>query len=341
MMPHKGTRSIYLDSYDFKNVAECATIALLGKRRAGKTTWCRYIIQWLRDRVNRTLVLCGNSEGRSQWSQFVMPLFVHDGDVSVLQRLIEYQSSIIKNLDMGKGDSIPEKYHVLIIIDDCGSDRKFMRHQVMDDLMANGRHYGIYMIVLLQSLSQMNISNRNQMDYIGVLFTNNHKNIKHVYEEYASMVPIQTFKVVLRHCTVRRGMCWIDNTMSGSHVEDLLYYHRMPKVIRYRHLGSSIARRFARLNFRVNCNRSLREDSPPQAKPIFLTDSGGSDSDTDPDFLTHDRELDTDSLMGDMVRPDLTRSRQTCPSLRARAAKKTYFDPRGNRVCVFEKEKKE
>ena len=91
-----------------------------------------------------------------------------------------------------------------------------MYHKTIKDLMSNGRHYGIYCIFLLQYLNQFHPQNRAQLDYVGLLHTNNVNHLKKVHTEYSPNCNLKLFRAIIGAATRDRGICWIDNT---KHVE--------------------------------------------------------------------------------------------------------------------------
>ena len=211
---------------DFGSIEPCAAIALLGKRRTGKTTWCMNILQYLNDSVGRFVAVCGNKDNASEWRTVIHPLFVVQKDLAYLEKLRDYQDTKVSSFT-SQQLPIPKKYRICIILDDCGSDRTFMHSKIIKDLLSNGRHYGMSLIILAQYLNQLAAENRDQLDYIGVLHTSNAKNIKKLFEEYVSTGTLREFRSLLNACTASRGMCWIDNTLNPKSIEDFIFFKNM------------------------------------------------------------------------------------------------------------------
>ena len=69
-------------------------------------------------------------------------------DENHLKRIRDYQDMTLSNIE--KVDIIPRKYRICIILDDCGSDRTFMHSNIMKDILSNGRHYGMTIMILCQ-----------------------------------------------------------------------------------------------------------------------------------------------------------------------------------------------
>lgn len=203
-----------------------ASIALLGKRRTGKTTWAKYILYHLQSKIDRFVALCGNKDNASEWKRVINPLFVMDKSIKFLEALRDYQDMRVSKYSQ-ENLPIPKKYQICVILDDCGSDKSFMFSRIMRDMLSNGRHYGMTVIILAQYLNQMHSENRDQIDYLGMLYTSNLRNLKKVQEEYVNVSNLRTFKCVLNACAADKGMCWIDNTANPEKIEECVFFKRM------------------------------------------------------------------------------------------------------------------
>ena len=275
---------------NFENIEAFASIAILGKRRTGKTTWAKYILQFLKKKCNRYFVVCGNKDNQVEWSKVVSPLFIFDKEKSMvaLERIRLYQEvkcSEYHDID----ETIPVEDVLCVIFDDCGSDRKFMHSNLMKDLLSNGRHYGMFIIILSQYLNQMHAVNRDQLDYLGVLYTNNQKNITKIYEEYVNVCDRRTFNWVLLSLTTKRGMCWIDNTKTPTLVSDCVFHKKIPLPLNFVSVESRAVRDFAKLRYMSKEKQLQINDHRKTRDRVLKIDSGSDD-----EHLRNDRNEYTD-----------------------------------------------
>jgi energy-coupling factor transporter ATP-binding protein EcfA2 len=209
---------------DTLRLRPCSSVALLGRRGTGKTTWGKRLLGFLRHDIKRFVVICGNKENMHAWAELVGSSFVVLKNLDYLKKLRDYQ------MDKVVDGKVSKKHWLCIVTEDCGSDRKYMNSEVKKDLQANGRHYGITQIDILQFLYQLVPENRDQIDYLGVLRTANEDNIKRIQKEFVSLCDLRTFKYVLTSCTIDYGMCWIDNTLTPSKIEDHVFFARSAKT---------------------------------------------------------------------------------------------------------------
>ena len=240
---------IDIDEADFSQIADYSTVAILGKRRSGKTTYASSIIQFLADRCDKFCIYCGNKDNIAEWRRIVPPLYVHTKSIEHVRKVRDYQDqtcSIYSNLK----EPIPIQHRLTIVLDDCGSDTKFMHSDVMKDILSNGRHYGMYIFILVQYLNQMHAVNRDQLDYLGVLHTTNSKNVDKIYNEYCSACDRSTFTSILKALTAHRGLCWIDNTQSSDDIKQCIFYKELDQIPEPRPLGSDRVRSYSDQRFK-------------------------------------------------------------------------------------------
>lgn len=254
------TKQIGIKEASFENMVPYANIGILGKRRTGKTTWAQYICQYIP--CDRFLIVCGNEDCKSEWKReytlkddpdvrepFVPPMYIIGKDVQKIEEIVKYQYRKCSKYTQ-KHTQIPQKDRLCIVFDDCGSDKKFMHDHIVKDLNSNGRHAGIYMVWLLQYLMQKHPQNREQLDYVGVLFTANQKNIKKLYDEYVGICELRDFEYILKYFCSNHGMTWIDNTGKSAHLQDMIYSKRLLLNHESIHpLGSPKYRSFAKIHY--------------------------------------------------------------------------------------------
>jgi hypothetical protein len=218
--------TVGIKAASFENIERFAAIGLLGKRRTGKTTWAKEILKPISKHCDRFAVMSGNKDNMEEWALSVSRLFVMEKSIDQLEKIRDYQNNKCAPYRRDRKE-IPKKITLTLIFDDCGSDRAFMHHKVMKDILSNGRHYGMYLLFLCQCLTQMNSQNRDQLDYLGMLFTSNQKAVKMAHEEYGNVVDLRTFKYTLRALTIDHGLCWIDNTVNPTNISECIFHKRM------------------------------------------------------------------------------------------------------------------
>ena len=233
-----------INEANFHQIAEFSTVALLGKRRSGKTTWATSLIQFLVGKCDKFVVHCGNKDNMTEWRKVVPPAYVHTKNLEHLRKVRNHQDTVC-SVYSNKQQTIPVLDRLTLILDDCGSDTKFMHSDVMKDLLSNGRHYGLYIIILVQYLNQMHAVNRDQLDYIGVLHTTNSRNIDKLFNEYCNVCDKLVFAAILKALTCNRGLCWIDNTISSAHINECIFYKELEQMPPCNPVGGDLFRQYS------------------------------------------------------------------------------------------------
>lgn len=217
-----------------------AIVTLFGRRGSGKSTAGKYYARLLARHIDRFLIMCGNKDTAGDWDNVVDPMFIHLMNREKLAELIKFQDNEVSALreaykraheGSSEGFVIPRKNRVAVIIDDCGYESTFMNCIEMMDITANGRHYGMDVVIMCQYFNQLNPKNRNQIDYLGLMFTDNEKQDKKVYEEYLSKTckTLKDFQAVFEVCTQKKGqMCWIDNTVTTCNPSEKIFMAKIP-----------------------------------------------------------------------------------------------------------------
>ncbi len=286
---------LILQESNLNNIVDCASIAILGKRRTGKTTWAMFIIQHFKTKIDRYTVMCGNKDNLVEWKKVVHSLFIMLKDSEQLIEIRDYQDRKCCEFNNNQR-TIPRKYKLCIVLDDCGSDRAFMHSNIMKDIVSNGRHYGTTIIILSQYLNQLHPENRDQIDYLCMLHTSNGKNLKKVFEEYINLYDLRTFRYVLNACTVNFGMCFIDNTKPVTRLEEFVFFKRIPDNTKLDNLGSYHVRKYGRNHFAPSI-RSMNIQIKPAYEPVInLRYASSTDSDSeysDAEELANRELLDT------------------------------------------------
>jgi hypothetical protein len=277
-----------INEANFHQIAEFSTLAILGKRRSGKTTWATSLIQFLVGKCEKFVVHCGNKDNMTEWRKVVPPGYVHIKNVAHLKKLRNHQDTTC-SVYSEQQRTIPLEDRVTLILDDCGSDTKFMHSDVMKDLLSNGRHYGLYIIILVQYLNQMHAVNRDQLDYVGVLHTTNSRNIDKLFNEYCNVCDKLVFAAILKALTCNRGLCWIDNTVSSAKINESLFYKEFEQMPTSGPVGGSTFRQYSDARYNSETVQTLLAKLTREGKlelGAFGLDTDGETADLPPKQIT-------------------------------------------------------
>jgi hypothetical protein len=136
---------------------------------------------------------------------------------------------------------VPNRLQLGVFHDDTGNDKKYMHSPLVTDVSANGRHYGICNCFLLQYITQLHPSNRDQLDYIFMMQTSNEKSVARVFSEYvtATCCLPKIFQYLLAACTNKKGKCMLIDNASGSMIlHERIFFVQIPWPVPRVLLGS-------------------------------------------------------------------------------------------------------
>jgi hypothetical protein len=209
-----------------------ATVLLVGKRRTGKTTWAKQILHSLRGRIGRFCLIAGNKDVPHEWD-CITKLYVTPKQYALvkLRDLKLYQEARVSEFTRRR-EPIPYKYRVCIVLDDCGSDEGLMKSEIIRDIFANGRHYGMFTLVLVQYYYQIPRRCRENVDYLGVLRISNSDILRKIYKELIGFSDFRLFRYITQASTDSYGMCFINNTVINSVAitDQVFFKHTNPTI---------------------------------------------------------------------------------------------------------------
>jgi hypothetical protein len=206
-------------------VAGPRLVLVVGERGRGKTTTTKYMVsQRAEARDGITIVMAGSRQVESAWQECCPKLFVVEMSINYLEKLFRRQEARIAEY-AARGLPLPAKYHITIILDDCG-DRTFLGSRVIKFLARSGRQLYVSAWIMLQSLSQCPPVVRSQADTMVLLATSSLKNIRLIHSEYVSTIPLRTLRAVVSAITEDHGALVIKT--GRSRISDMLFYVRAP-----------------------------------------------------------------------------------------------------------------
>lgn len=136
---------------------------IAGKRGSGKSHLLRYIISQEKHKYKAIFLFCPTEKVNS----------FYDGIINSKNIFDEYDEEWIEKFmkqmaDLNSGKSEANASHVLLVLDDCGSDTNFAKSKTFKQIATRGRHLKISVIMTAQYLYQFPPVARSNCDYIAV-----------------------------------------------------------------------------------------------------------------------------------------------------------------------------
>lgn len=210
-----------IHDFNLDKMCKHPTIILNAKRGSGKSICIRHLMYHFGDKLKYPVgIVCSKSEKVNPFYQNFFPdLYIYDDCMTAFNKVLVRQKSIIaKNKKRVSEGKEPVDARLLLVLDDVISNAKEWNNSAaMSEIMFNGRHYEITLILAVQDTMAVPPKARNNFDYI-FLFNNDIENeIEKMYKMYAGIFSKKSdFKEVLKTVTEDYGILIIIRRESTS-----------------------------------------------------------------------------------------------------------------------------
>jgi len=167
------------DTLDLRCLNTKTVLGVIGRRNSGKSTLVRDIIRTRFSHITEGVVVNGSESSNKFYSTFMPDTFVFCNaiDEMVLESYIH----------QAKKDPGTER---LVVIDDQGFSSAQRRSQALREIVFNGRHYGMTLIIVAQSPQSLGApSTRANVDYIFLTRENLILQIELAYKYFFGVFP--------------------------------------------------------------------------------------------------------------------------------------------------------
>lgn len=220
-----------IKQFDLNNMVLNPTIALIAKRRSGKSYVCRELLHHF-STIPTGIIISPTEEIALEkfYSKFFPDAFIHDAfDIEVLEKFLKRQINM--------RDKFVEKYksgkyfdsRSLLLMDDCLADDSWKKNPSIRTIFLNGRHYNITFILTLQYLKGITPDLRSNFDYIFLFAEPNALTKTKLFKEFAGMFPnYNMFSSILDELTADHGCMVIDNSnkTSSNNLSDMIFHFK-------------------------------------------------------------------------------------------------------------------
>ena len=151
-----------------------------------------------------------------------------------------------------------------IVLDDLAFDKAIFNSKQMRELMFNGRHYGIMLIITAQFLGDLPTYFRSNVDYVITYRTPSIQDRDRLYKNFFGVVPtFGMFQAIMDSTTENYSALVLDNTVQSNALADCIQWYKAP--LRGPAMG----------NFQIGCKafhtfakrRGKKDDLLPEESP--------------------------------------------------------------------------
>ncbi len=178
------------------------TILLVGARGSGKSVLLKDLLyRFHQSGVPRVVVMSPTEQVNGFFSTFIPPVFIHSPiSIEALDAVWAAQNDLAMRLKVGQL-SPDTNIKLLLVLDDCAYDKKFLACRTLRDVFLNGRHSQIIVIVTLQYLLDLPVALRSNAEVLFFQREDGLKNLERIHSQVCSFMPFKTFRQVFETVT--------------------------------------------------------------------------------------------------------------------------------------------
>lgn len=211
------------------NILQKSTVLIIGKRNRGKSTLAADILRYFK--CPKAVIFSATDMCSGFYKQFFNPNYIFsEYDTDTLRNIIDLQKQFVKN------SNDFSKHGLLLVIDDTGFDKKFLNSKELFEIVLNGRHLLITVVIMLQDPVSMPLSMRGQMDYVMSLGESFPINKERLYRWFFGVFPtMKSFSDCFDKVTENFGCMILDNTVRGFKTpDDCIFHYKATPNLRYK-----------------------------------------------------------------------------------------------------------
>lgn len=241
------TTQLALKRFDFSKTDDRRVFLILGKRNTGKSILTAELLYYKRH-IPMGILMSSTEEATGFFgkvSGIPDQYIFSDWQPNVIDTIIAKQKKLAKENKLR---------NVFIVLDDLAFDKALFTSKQMRELMFNGRHYGIMLVITAQYLMDLPAFFRSNVDYVITCRTPGIQDRERLWKNFFGAVPsFHMFQSIMQHTTEDFHCLVMDNTVQSNSLDDCIFWYkaafRSPTQGTYR-VGCPAYHQFARKHAR-------------------------------------------------------------------------------------------
>lgn len=208
----------------------------IGRRGSGKSHLMMDIARVYRT-IESVVVFSESEDGNEAWGAHVPQSFIYKlYTPEAMRKIYDRQCSKVRR---AKRDPSFHASKVLVVLEDQMFATSIGRDQMLRQVLMNGRHYGITLLITMQYTKGLPPDMREQVDYAFCLQQKNAIMRKRLYDDWFGIFPdFSIFEQTFQQCTDNYGVLVMDQTCRTSKLQDNVFCFTASKEIPPYKLGS-------------------------------------------------------------------------------------------------------
>jgi hypothetical protein len=204
-----------LQEWDPTSLPDGFFVVMEGKRRTGKSTFAKWLLQYYKDKFSLVWVMSQTSAS-GYWQKFVGSKFVFDSwNAKAIRRLFARNDKIIAKY--GEESEIALKTgSVLLILDDCINQEIWSSNEFIK-LAVEGRHHLLSVCYLTQDPKSIRPMIRDNADVAVVFNQKTFRNKESLWHDFMNDVDKKTaLKLMATHCVDHKALICVQTNLDGD-----------------------------------------------------------------------------------------------------------------------------
>lgn len=203
------------------------TVIFSGKTNSGKSTQLRDVLKEKADIFDYAYCISETETINKCFSNHIPKnLIDREYKQSKLEKVVEFQRK-----NWIKSD---KKSRMVLIMDDCMSDKKFLYHKVIRKLFLEARHYGILFLLCTQYFMDVPKGLRANVEYVSFGPDNNIETRKNMYKTFFGFFPtFKEFDTIFKKYTSNYSVIFIKPAGRSYEIKDNMYFYKSKSYNRH------------------------------------------------------------------------------------------------------------
>jgi hypothetical protein len=216
------------NKFDMSKIDDTSIITMIAKRGSGKSILIKDLLQH-KTNIPTIVIISPTEKDNRCYGEIAPDTFIYDKyDRKIIARIFDRQEYLRKkNMKRKKENKKPINRGIIIVMDDCMFDNKWVNDVLIRSIFMNGRHSKIMYILAMQFPLGITPTLRTNIDYVFLLHDNSHNNKKRLYEHYAGIFPnYKIFNKIFEELTINYKCMVIDNKIKSNRLEDVIHWYK-------------------------------------------------------------------------------------------------------------------
>lgn len=214
--------TLSLKKFDISKTDDRRVFLIVGKRNTGKSILTADFLYHKRHIPMG--VLMSSTEEATGFFQKVCGIpdtyIFSNWEPDIIDNIIAKQKKLAKSNKLR---------NCFIVLDDLAFNKSLFQSKQMRELIFNGRHYGILLIITAQYLMDLPTYFRSNVDYVITCRTPGVQDRERLWKNFFGAIPtFSMFQSIMQSTTEDYHCLVVDNTVQSNSLEDCIFWYKAP-----------------------------------------------------------------------------------------------------------------